>query len=201
MRWGSVVSRFPDSPDSPSRTSNFNSLRPRVGSDYFSLEDKVVFWCSGAYKKYPRSYGADHRVCGGHCPTSGHSGPRTPVNDLNQREHSVTLRTEPAVHRPSRYFRIIQHRKTIHHMESTGASAQLLGRAPDMAHARQGTCCVRVRKSLAVDRQTSFRCQRRRHRCQRWFPSARSPSRSRPPSLRPGQHPQGCSGRSGHLRR
>ena len=77
-----MVSRFPDSPDSPSRTSNFNSLRPRVGSDYFSLEDKVVFWCSGAYKKYPRSYGADHRVCGGHCPTSGHSGPRTPVNDL-----------------------------------------------------------------------------------------------------------------------
>ena len=26
---------------------------------------------------------ADHRVCGDHCPTSGHSGPRTPVNDLN----------------------------------------------------------------------------------------------------------------------
>ena len=24
-------------------------------------------------------------VCGGHCPTSGHSGPRTPVNDLNCR--------------------------------------------------------------------------------------------------------------------
>ena len=42
----------------------------------------------GAYKKYPRSHGSDHRlihrVCGGHCPTSGHSGPRTPVNDLKQ---------------------------------------------------------------------------------------------------------------------
>ena len=47
-----------------------------------SLEDILVFWRSGAYKKYPRSYGADHRVCGDHCPTSGHSGPRTPVNDL-----------------------------------------------------------------------------------------------------------------------
>ena len=82
MRWGSVVSRFPDSPDSPSKTAPFNSLRPRAFSDYFSLEDKVVFWCYGAYKKYPRSYGADHRVCGDHCPTSGHSGPRTPVNDL-----------------------------------------------------------------------------------------------------------------------
>ena len=57
-------------------------MRPRVCSDYFSLEDRVVFWCSGAYKKYPRSYGADHRVCGDHCPTSGHSGPRTPVNHL-----------------------------------------------------------------------------------------------------------------------
>ena len=42
----------------------------------------LIFWRSGAYKKYPRSYGADHRVCGDHCPTSGHSGPRTPVNDL-----------------------------------------------------------------------------------------------------------------------
>ena len=82
MRWGSVVSRFPDSPDSPSKTAPFNSLRPRVCSDYFSLEDILVFWRSGAYKKYPRSYGADHRVCGDHCPTSGHSGPRTPVNDL-----------------------------------------------------------------------------------------------------------------------
>ena len=52
------MSRFPDSPDSPSRTSNFNSLRPRVCSDYFSLQDILVFWRSGAYKKYPRSYGA-----------------------------------------------------------------------------------------------------------------------------------------------
>ena len=60
-------------------------LRPRVCSDYFSLEDILVFWRSGAYKKYPRSYGADHRVCGDHCPTSGHSGPRTPVNDLKGR--------------------------------------------------------------------------------------------------------------------
>ena len=77
-----MVSRFPDSPDSPSKTAHFNSLRPRVCSDYFSLEDILVFWRSGAYKKYPRSYGADHRVCGDHCPTSGHSGPRTPVNDL-----------------------------------------------------------------------------------------------------------------------
>ena len=76
------MSRFPDSPDSPSKTAHFNSLRPRVCSDYFSLEDILVFWRSGAYKKYPRSYGADHRVCGDHCPTSGHSGPRTPVNDL-----------------------------------------------------------------------------------------------------------------------
>ena len=81
-----MVSRFPDSPDSPSKTAPFNSLRPRVCSDYFSLEDRVVFWCSGAYKKYPRSYGADHRVCGDHCPTSGHSGPRTPVNDLKVRQ-------------------------------------------------------------------------------------------------------------------
>ena len=81
-----MVSRFPDSPDSPSKTAPFNSLRPRVCSDYFSLEDILVFWRSGAYKKYPRSYGADHRVCGDHCPTSGHSGPRTPVNDLNQIE-------------------------------------------------------------------------------------------------------------------
>ena len=62
----------------------FNLVLPamRAFSDYFSLEDKVVFSCSGTYKKYPRSYGAHHRVCGGHCPTSGHSGPRTPVNDL-----------------------------------------------------------------------------------------------------------------------
>ena len=30
------------------------------------------------------SYGAHHRVCGDHCPTSGHSGPRTPVNDLKK---------------------------------------------------------------------------------------------------------------------
>ena len=47
-----MVSRFPDSPDSPSRTSNFNSLRPRVCSDYFSLEDQsrsqyVHHFCDG----------------------------------------------------------------------------------------------------------------------------------------------------------
>ena len=68
----------------PLENRPLHSLRPRVCSDYFSLEDILVFWRSGAYKKYPRSYGADHRVCGGHCPTSGHSGPRTPVNDLKQ---------------------------------------------------------------------------------------------------------------------
>ena len=37
----------------PSKTAHFNSLRPRVCSDYFSLEDILVFWRSGAYKKYP----------------------------------------------------------------------------------------------------------------------------------------------------
>ena len=41
-----------DSSDSPSKTAPFNSLRPRACSDYFSLEDIVVFWCYGAYKKY-----------------------------------------------------------------------------------------------------------------------------------------------------
>ena len=34
----------------PSKTAHFNSLRPRVCSDYFSLEDILVFWRSGAYK-------------------------------------------------------------------------------------------------------------------------------------------------------
>ena len=77
----------------PLENRPFNSLRPRVCSDYFSLEDILVFWRSGAYKKYPRSYGADHRVCGDHCPTSGHSGPRTPVNDLKQTQggHGISL--------------------------------------------------------------------------------------------------------------
>ena len=40
----------------PSKTAHFNSLRPRVCSDYFSLEDILVFWRSGAYKKYPIGY-------------------------------------------------------------------------------------------------------------------------------------------------
>ena len=39
-----MVSRFPDSPDSPSKTAPFDSLRPRACSDYFSLEDIVVFF-------------------------------------------------------------------------------------------------------------------------------------------------------------
>ena len=97
MRWGSVVGRFPDTPDSPSKPAPYNSLRPRGCLDYFSLEDIVVFFCwrSGTYKIYPRSYGADHMVCGDHCPTSGHSGPRTPVNDLK----CFRLRRLPAVFR------------------------------------------------------------------------------------------------------
>ena len=95
------MSRFPDSPDSPSKTAHFNSLRPRVCSDYFSLEDILVFWRSGAYKKYPRSYGADHRVCGDHCPTSGHSGPRTPVNHL-LRKRLPLIRASLCTHPP--YF-------------------------------------------------------------------------------------------------
>ena len=68
-----MVSRFPDSPDSPSKPAPFNSLRPRVCSDYFSLEDRVVFWCYGAYKKYPRSHGADHGSNG--CGPEPHGEP------------------------------------------------------------------------------------------------------------------------------
>ena len=91
-----MVSRFPDSPDPPSKTAPFNSLRPRAGPDYFSLEDIVVFWCYGAYTSQKRSdmiSSADHRrfahaAISDHCPTPAgtdgtvRSGPRTPVNDL-----------------------------------------------------------------------------------------------------------------------
>ena len=54
MRWvgirGEQIPRFSRF---RSKTAHFNSLRPRVSSDYFSLEDILVFWRSGAYKKYP----------------------------------------------------------------------------------------------------------------------------------------------------
>jgi len=69
-----VVSRFPDSPQySPSRkTAPFNSLRPRAGPDYFSLEDIVVFWCYGAYTKnirYDIELTTGFAAISDHCPT------------------------------------------------------------------------------------------------------------------------------------
>ena len=54
MRWGSVVSRFPDSPDSPSKTAPFNLLRPRVCSDYFSREK--FFGVAETSTKYIRDH-------------------------------------------------------------------------------------------------------------------------------------------------
>ena len=111
MRWGSVVSRFPDSPDSPSKTAPFSSLRPRAFSDYFSLEDKVVFanniptvfWRYGAYKKYPRSYGAwSQRVESGRRKTSAYlRNHEPPANTVVVQFHSWRA---PAWHLHGRCF-------------------------------------------------------------------------------------------------
>ena len=87
-----MVSRFPYSPQIPPRKP---PLLIHCGRGFARITFHSKTYTSflafrGAYKKYPRSYGADHRVCGDHCPTSGHSGPRTPVNDLKMRswEHA-----------------------------------------------------------------------------------------------------------------